>query len=146
MKAMRTITLTSFVVVGLASFCHAQEAAMPVGIKSKIMHDAQIGSIICEDANGKRVLCSGSDEETVLGIATNIPYVTINKPSTPEGSRYIFPALVDESKGMIRKGDHLKAGAQGRLVRCEAGDAGIYAIALEDTDGKGTIQVKILRR
>jgi len=106
---------------------------------------AQLGSLICEDANGKMVLCSGNVEETVLGIATNVPYVTINKPATPDASKFIFNAMVSNENGSIANGDRLMASKGGVLVKCSNEIDG-YAIALDDASDKGTIRVKLINR
>ncbi|MBI1288314.1 MAG: hypothetical protein GC178_12140 [Flavobacteriales bacterium] len=105
---------------------------------------ARLGSLVCEDANGKLTLCSGSVEETVAGIATNVPYITLNKPASPDGSKYIFQALVSDQFGSISKGDALKAVSDGKLGKCSVNETG-YAIALEDSKGKEVIKVKVLK-
>lgn len=104
---------------------------------------AQVGSLICEDAQGQRVVCSGAMEETVLGLATSVPYVTINKPADPKASKFIFDALVSAAEGVVSKGDLLKAGKGGKLVLTDDA-AQAYAVALNDVTGDGVIKVKLL--
>lgn len=115
-------------------------------IQERSVAGAQLGSLICEDANGKMVLCNGDLEETVLGIATNVPYITINKPATPDASKFIFNALVSAENGAIMKGDLLVAAKGGSMAKASASDANAYAIALEDANGNGTIRVKLINR
>jgi len=105
---------------------------------------AQIGSLICENANGEKIVCSGGIEETVLGIATNVPYVTINKPANPNGSKFIFEALVSSSNGALSKGDFLAAGKDGKLVLTK--DVSLaYAVLLDDFAIDGKARVKVLK-
>lgn len=115
-------------------------------LQERSVSGAQLGSIICEDANGKMVLCSGNMEETVLGIATNVPYVTINKPATPDASKFIFNALVTNENGNITTGDRLMVAKGGVMVRCSSDIQEAYAIALDDASGNGTIRVKLINR
>lgn len=107
-----------------------------------------MGSLICEDASGTLVLCSGKMEETVSGIVTNLPYITLNKPSTPTSSKYIFSAIVSSEAGNIAKGDVLVPGSNGFLVRAssESKQQG-YAIALEEMNSnEKTIKVKVTQK
>lgn len=124
----------------------AQNSTIPAVVSERTVENAQLGSLICEDANGKMVLCSGNLEETVLGIATNVPYVTINKPATPDASKFIFNAMVSDENGAIRKGDLLVAAKGGSMAKASVSDANAYAIALEDANGNGTIRVKLINR
>ena len=107
---------------------------------------AQLGSLICENANGERVLCSGSIEESVLGIVTNVPYVTLNKPSSTQASKFVFDSFVSADNGAVNKGDYLVAGAGGSFVKAESASLA-YAIALEEVQGgQKMIRVKLLSK
>ncbi len=111
-----------------------------------IVQDAQVGSLICEDASGNLVLCSCSIEETILGITTSIPYVSINKPLSPEANKYIFEALVSNAKGELHKGDLLTVYAGGLLAKSNVGDVTV-AIALDEFQSKlGKMRVKWVLR
>ncbi|MGE0637894.1 MAG: hypothetical protein AB7P01_15735 [Bacteroidia bacterium] len=103
------------------------------------VNGAEIGSLICQDENGNRIVCSGSETETILGFATNIPYVTINKPSNPEDKSKQFSAIAG---GSVKKGDLLVAGTKGTVI---PGTTGSYAIAMEDAVSGQTFKVKLVK-
>lgn len=146
---MKRSIITSAIVVLCSAFTAFAQSSLDDAVNERVeraaVSGAEMGSLVCEDASGNRVLCSGSVEETVLGIVTNTPYITLNKPSTPEGSRYIFMALVDSNGQDLAEGSYLKAGKNGRLEpTTEMVDA--YAVALESLNGSGKIRVKLLKK
>ena len=113
---------------------------------SKSVDGAELGMVLCEDGDGERVGCSGSIEETVLGIVTNVPYITVNKPANSSGSRFVFTAKVSESAAAISKGDYLKAVEGGNFGKCSKEEVPFaYAVALEDAAGKDRIRVKVIK-
>jgi len=120
------------------------DGALEARITKGTISGAQMGSLICENANGERVLCSGALEQTVLGIVTNVPYVTVNKPANPNGSKFIFEALVSSSNGALSKGDFLVAGKEGRLVLSNDANQA-YAVLLDDIAIDGKARVKVLQ-
>ncbi len=123
-----------------------QSAQLPDGYVKNLSHDLQIGMVVCEDANGEMNPCSGALEESVIGIVTNVPYVTVNKPVDPKASRFNFVANVSEADGAISQGDYLKIAAGGTLVRIKTDEIPFaYAVALENANGKGQITVKVIR-
>lgn len=104
----------------------------------------QLGTLMCEDENGKMVICSGNEFEKILGFATNVPYVTVNKPQNASDKKDEFSAFASTVSGNIRKGDYLTAGKNGTVIRCAKSDFP-YAVALEDATSEGQkISVKIL--
>lgn len=150
MKLILTFTLSAFVASFGAINANAQSSldqSFQKKVAEKNVPGAQLGSLVCENAEGKLVLCSGNLEETVAGIVTNIPYVTLNKPSNPNSSKSIFNASVSSEAGNISKGDFLTAGTNGSLVRCDENRSGFaYAIALDDLTGQGMIRVKVISK
>lgn len=122
------------------------DASIQEYIRSKSVEGAELGTVLCEDADGNKVVCSGSIEETVVGIVTSVPYVTLNKPVDSSASKFVFTARVSESTGAIVKGDYLKAVEGGNFGRCSKEEVPFaYAIALEGASGKDRIRVKILK-
>jgi len=147
---MKSIQNTSLIIV-LAFFGvqpliaqNATEQAFQDKIAEKQVPGAQLGSLICQNADGKMVLCSGDLEETILGVTTNVPYITLNKPATPNANKAIFNANVSAVSGVITRGDFLTAGNNGQLVKCNDSHLA-YAIALDDANGTQTIRVKVLK-
>lgn len=119
-------------------------AQPPKEYNERIISGVQIGTLMCEDENGKMVICSGNEFEKILGFATNVPYVTVNKPQTPSDKKDEFSAFASTTSGKISKGDYLTAGKSGTVIRCEKADFP-YAVALEDASSEGQkIRVKIL--
>lgn len=115
-------------------------------IREVAVPGAVMGSVVCENADGDRVLCSGSVDETVLGIVTNLPYITLNKPATPEASKYIFEAVVDATEGQVVEGTYLIPGKGGKLVPTTEA-SGAYAVALATASGPNAkIRVKLLSK
>ncbi len=110
---------------------------------------AQLGSLVCEDNSGKWTLCSGALDETVLGVVTNVPYITVNKPADPKGSKNIFAAFVSSENGAIVAGDRLIAHKGGVLAKAKEDSNFIenYAVALEHFDsGTGRIKVRLINK
>jgi hypothetical protein len=145
---IKTVVLNTLISIGLYQSTFAQsmiDQAIEKKVAERSIPAAQIGSLICENAMGDLALCSGNMEETVIGIATNVPYVTINKPATPNGNKSIFLANVSADNGPIFKGDLLIANQGGTLAKANSDlIAFAYAIALEDANSLGKIQVKLL--
>lgn len=146
MKTKLKIVVSVAVMTLIGSSAIAQQSAeLPKGYTDKLMPEAQIGMLMCEGVDGKMKACTGSLEETVLGIITNTPYVTLNKPSADSSSRFIFSAMVSASAGNVGKGDFLKAGADGKLVRT-VDSVFAYAVALEDAASDKVIRVKVISK
>jgi hypothetical protein len=147
MKTYKVIALVMLVMVGSTLTSIAQSTAndsFEAKISKTAVSGAVMGSLVCENADGDRVLCSGSVEETVLGIVTNLPYITLNKPATPEASKFIFEALVDATAGQVIEGTYLIPGKGGKLVPT-ADASGAYAVALAAASGANAkIRVKLL--
>ncbi|MGB0917799.1 MAG: hypothetical protein ACPGU4_09425 [Flavobacteriales bacterium] len=138
-------SIFAFVLVGGNSF--AQEtSSLPASVSVRTMQGVALGTVMCEDASGKMAACSGTIEETILGIVTNTPYITLNKPSEKGASRFIFDSFVSADAGKIEKGDYLVAGTDGNFVRTEKANLA-YAMALDNVDsGQKTIRVKVLSK
>jgi hypothetical protein len=114
-------------------------------VAQRTIANAQKGDLICTDANGNYILCTGNISETVMGFTTNVPYVTPNKPATPNASKAIFEARASVANGPIKAGDYVAAGTEpGKVVKGDSKNA--YAIALEDATANGqTFKVKVLQ-
>ncbi|CAN5426800.1 hypothetical protein BH09BAC1_BH09BAC1_23890 [soil metagenome] len=110
-----------------------------------VVEGSQVGSLICKDANGKFVLCTGSDYEKVQGFATSAPFVTINKPAMGEKANEFSAIVSVKEGGAIKRGDRLTAGTTpGSVRKCTELDVPI-AIALTDAESEGAIiKVKAL--
>jgi hypothetical protein len=148
MKTIITSATTIFLLLFAVSV-EAQSSKDASTLNSIIVDNAipgaQLGSVICEDAEGNKIVCSGKMEESILGIVTNVPYVTLNKPATADGSKYIFDSFVSTDNGLVNKGDFLVAGSNGNFVKTEVASLA-YAIALESVEsGQRTIKVKVLK-
>lgn len=116
-------------------------AQPPKEYNERIIPGVQLGTLMCEDENGKMVICSGNEFEKILGFATNVPYVTVNKPQNASDKKDEFSAF---ASGKINKGDYVTAGKNGTVIRCEKSDFP-YAVALEDATSEGQkMRVKIL--
>jgi hypothetical protein len=146
MKNSLVIFVSTAVLVMLTATVFAQQTTeLPAKIAERNIVGAQIGMVMCEDAGGNTVPCTGSLEESILGIVTNVPYVTFNKPTSKDGSRFIFDSFVAAENGVISKGDYLTAGSNGNFVKTEVLSLA-YAIALESVEsGQRTIKVKVLK-
>jgi hypothetical protein len=153
MKTIITSATTIFLVLLFAVSVEAQSSKEASTLSSQInsiiadnaIPGAQLGSVICEDAEGNKIVCSGKMEESILGIVTNVPYVTLNKPVNAGGSKYIFDSFVSTDNGLVNKGDFLVAGLNGNFVKTEVASLA-YAIALETVEsGQRTIKVKVLK-
>ncbi|MGE0637896.1 MAG: hypothetical protein AB7P01_15745 [Bacteroidia bacterium] len=134
-------------VLSTLNYAYAQStngAQPPKGYTERIIPGVEIGKLMCEDENGKMVICSGNEFEKILGFATNVPYVTVNKPQHASDKKDEFSAFASTASGKISKGDYLTAGKNGTVVRCEKTDFP-YAVALEDATSEGQkFSVKIL--
>jgi hypothetical protein len=138
------VTLISFTSFGQSK--SAFQAELDKKVAEKTISGAVLGMVMCEDAQGNMTACSGSVEESVVGIVTNVPYVTLNKPATKEASKFIFDSFVSADNGTVRKGDYLAAGSKGSFVKTESANLA-YAIALADVEsGQQTIKVKVLNK
>ncbi len=147
-KLIQTALLSTVLSIAVHQNSFAQsnlDQSIDKKVAARNIPTAQIGSLICENATGELSLCSGNIEETVIGIATNVPYVTINKPATPNGNKSIFDANISVDNGPIIKGDLLIANHGGTLAKANSDMISFaYAIALEDANGLGKIRVKLL--
>ena len=114
--------------------------------EQKTIANAQKGDLICTDENGKYVLCTGKESESIKGFTTNVPYVTPNKPLTPEAKKDEFQALASSQNGEIKAGDFVcPCSEPGKVVKCTRGNRP-YAKALEDASTAGqSFKVRVLR-
>ncbi len=109
----------------------AQNAAeQPISMKRRILEGVQLGSLMCYNEQNLLCLCQGKPDENIAGIATNTPYITINKPAVNAIKKDEFEALVSNLNGTVIKGDYLVPGPNGQLVK--GNQTGSVAIALED--------------
>ena len=147
MKNNIVVLVCALALVMFASSTFAQQTTeLPAAIAKRTIPGAELGKVMCEDAAGNMVACSGALEETVLGIVTNVPYVTLNKPTTKDGSRFIFESFVSAEAGSINKGDYLVAGSNGNFVRSEDSNMA-YAIALDEVaSGQKKVRVKVISK
>jgi hypothetical protein len=126
-----------------STFSSAEKLDLAIAqrMDSKTMEGVQLGTLMCQDENGKMVICSGNEFEKILGFATNVPYATVNKPQHPSDKKDEFSAF---ASGKISKGDYVTAGKNGTVIRCEKSDFP-YGVAMQDanTDGQKII-IKIL--
>jgi hypothetical protein len=119
-------------------------AQPPKEYNERIIPGVSLGTLMCEDENRKMVICSGNEFEKILGFASNVPYVTVNKPQNASDKKDEFSAFASIASGKISKGDYLTAGKNGTVIRCEKADFP-YAVALDDATSEGQkITVKIL--
>jgi hypothetical protein len=127
----------------------SQSGKLEERIAQRSIPNAEIGSLACEDNSGKWTLCSGALDETILGVVTNVPFITVNKPSHPKASKTIFEAFVSAENGEIASGDVLVAHRGGVLAKSKADGMfpEAYAVALENFNGgRGKIKVRIVNR
>lgn len=133
--------------ISTLNYAYAQSitpAQPPKEYTERIISGVELGQLMCQDENGKMVICSGNDFEKILGFATNVPYVTVNKPQNASDKKDEFSVFASIASGKINKGDYLTAGKNGTVIRCEKSDYP-YAVALEDATIDGQkISVKIL--
>ena len=116
-------------------------AQPPKGYNERIIPGVEIGRLMCQNESGQMVICSGNEFEKILGFATNVPYVTVNKPQNSTDKKDEFSAF---ASGKISKGDYVTAGKNGTVIRCEKSDFP-YGVAMEDAISEGQkIIVKIL--
>ena len=147
MKVFKTLTIVALSFMGFSTLAQSTASNdFNHKIEKVAVAGAQLGSLVCENAQGQRILCSGIQEETVLGIVTNVPYITVNKPASPDASRYIFDALISVDNGNVVAGDQLVAGSVGTLVKSADQKQQPYAIALQNADKNGIFRVKLLNR
>ncbi|MCW3127649.1 MAG: hypothetical protein JWO03_3307 [Bacteroidetes bacterium] len=120
------------------------DAQVAAKYNERVVANAQVGSLICTDAHGKYVVCTGSDYEKVKGFATSVPYVTINKAVKGEKPNE-FKAIASLQGGAIKAGDRVCASTvAGQVKKCSEMDVP-YAIALSDASADATvIKVKVL--
>jgi hypothetical protein len=109
---------------------------------ARTLPTAVIGSLIAQDSDGKVVLATGNEFETILGFTTNVPYVTPNKPTTAAGKRDEFTGI---AYGTINAGDYVCPCNEkpGSVKKCEAGQKP-YAKALTAGSNGSTFNVKVL--
>ena len=149
---MKTYPSIIAIVLTLIQFANTEQIfgqesnLLPVGYQQRVVPGIELGELVCEDVNGQMVRCSGAIEETILGIVTNVPYITVNKPASPDASRYIFDALISVDNGNVVAGDQLVAGSVGTLVKSADQKQQPYAIALQNADKNGIFRVKLLNR
>ncbi|MCG3164994.1 MAG: hypothetical protein POELPBGB_00754 [Bacteroidia bacterium] len=147
-KILQLATAFSFILLCVnanaqSNFSSAENLDLAIAQKlnSKNIEGVQLGTLMCEDENGNMVICSGNEFEKILGFATNVPYVTVNKPQNANDKKDEFTAF---ASGEIAKGDYLTAGKNGTVIRCEKSEFP-YAVALESANSGGQkIRVKIL--
>lgn len=147
---MNYITLTALPILFFCLSANAQttfsssenlDKAIANRMEEHNIKGVQLGTLMCEDENGKMVICSGNEFEKILGFATSIPYVTVNKPQNSTDKKDEFSAF---ASGKISKGDYVTAGKNGTVIRCEKADFP-YGVAMEDATSDGEkIIVKIL--
>jgi hypothetical protein len=122
----------------------AQNAAeQPIAMKKRILEGVQLGSLMCYNEQNLLCLCQGKPNENVAGIATNTPYITLNKPAVNATKKDEFEALVSNINGNVNKGDFLAPGPNGQLVKGD--QASSVAVALEDLKSS-RILVKWLKK
>lgn len=109
---------------------------------AKTIPTAVIGSLIAQDSDGKVVLATGNEFETILGFTTSVPYVTPNKPQTAAASRDEFTGI---AFGVINAGDYVCPCNEkpGTVKKCEAGQKP-YAKALTAGANGSSFSVKVL--
>jgi hypothetical protein len=146
---MKTYPSIIAIVLTLIQFANTEQIfgqesnLLPVGYQQRVVSGIELGDLVCEDVNGQMVRCSGAIEETILGIVTNVPYITVNKPTSASESKYIFNAQVSTVTNAISRGDHLALTKDGRLEKAQ-GSSKAYAIAMEDATANGLIPVKVI--
>lgn len=111
-------------------------------IETGSVQGAEKGSLICQDENGNKIVCSGSELELILGFATNAPYITINKPENPNDRSNQFTAIAGSQ---ILKGDFLIAGKNGSVIST-LNNSMAYAIAIEDAVLGQKLKVKLVNK
>lgn len=149
---MKTYPSIIAIVLTLIQFANTEQIfgqesnLLPVGYQQRVVPGIELGELVCQDVNGQMVRCSGAIEETILGIVTNVPYITVNKPASPDASRYIFDALISVDNGNVVAGDPLVANGGGTLAKSVDQKQQPYAIAMQNADKSGIIRVKLLNR
>lgn len=112
-------------------------------IAAKTVQGVKLGTLMCENSEGKLVVCSGNEFEKVLGFATSIPYVTVNK--RPAGvNRDEYDAFASMEGGVIKTNDYLCAAEGGKVKRCDRADSP-YAKAIDNASINGQkLAVRVL--
>lgn len=143
---MKKLFSLTFMIVAITAAANAQSTADNAGLQARMSENmvagARIGSLVCENANGKMALCSGDEFERVLGFATSTPYVTINK--RPKGENQdTFEGFASMAGGEISAGDYICAGPNGTVKRCDNA-AFAYGKAQSSASSEGqTVTVRI---
>lgn len=147
---MKTI-ITVFVLAFTALSVQAQNTAKTAAdldkqwndkLAARTLNSAVVGSLIAMNSDGKVVLATGNEFETILGFTTNAPYVTPNKPTTAAGKRDEFTGI---AYGTINAGDYVCPCNEkpGSVKKCEAGQKP-YAKALTAGSNGSSFSVKVL--
>lgn len=118
-------------------------AEQPIAMKNRILEGVKLGSLMCYNEQNLLCVCQGKSNENIAGIATNTPYITLNKPAVNATKKDEFVGLVSNLNGNIIKGDFLVPGSNGQLVKGD--QPGAVAIALEDFKGE-TMLVKWIKK
>jgi hypothetical protein len=118
------------------------DAAISNKVASKTISNAVVGHLIAQNSEGKVVLATGNEFETILGFTTNAPYVTPNKPLTATGKIDEFTGI---AYGTINAGDYVCPCGEkpGSVKTCEAGQKP-YAKALTAGSNGSSFAVKVL--
>lgn len=114
-KIFGLITLFAATVISVNAQNSADDAGLRAKMQKSMIPSAKVGSLMCEDANGNMIVCSGDEFEKVIGFATSTPYVTVNKRSKGE-NQDTFDGF---ASGEISVGDYVSAGPNGTVKRCD---------------------------
>ncbi len=138
-----SIILSSYSVFSQTANSPTNELAQKKQKENQIS-GAKVGQMACRDESGKLTLCSGAEFENIQGIITNEPFITINKPASPNANRRVFQAYVSLANGTIEKGTNLCTGKGGTLQTCTKGWLP-FAIAAENATTEGSlIKVQVI--
>lgn len=144
---MKKLLIISFLIFSI--FCaNAQNSVMNnTSNKKRTINEAKIGSLIAIDEYGNYILATGSIYEKIVGFTTSAPYVTPNKPTSPNGSRVKFYGIVSvDEGGIIKEGDFLCPckNHPGFVKKCSENEDA-YAVAQESANTEAQkIKVKVL--
>ena len=138
-KNILTIILAMFTLGIMAQ----NSAEQPIAMKRRILDGVQLGSLMCYNEQNLLCVCQGKPNENIAGIATNTPYITLNKPAANATKKDEFVGMVSNLNGNINKGDFLVSGSNGQLVKGDRMEA--VAIALEDFKGS-TMLVRWIKK
>jgi len=147
---MKKLLIISFLIFSIF-YANAQNSVITNSynnkIKKRTINEAQIGSLIAIDEYGNYVLSTGSIYEKIVGFTTSAPYVTPNKPSSPNGSRVEFEGIISvDEGGVIKEGDFLCPckNHHGHVKKCLESE-NPYAVAQENGNSENQkIKVKVL--